>query len=162
MPCNVIHLPGGGSAIVCSRGQRPKRCSVAGCRRPGEFLCDHPKVGGKTCSAAICAHHAKAVGEETHLCPAHVDAPRPYRPSNGTEGDLFQAAWCAKCRKDNPAKGQICRILALSQAFRIEEPLYPKEWVIDAQGPRCTAFADKAAKATRADRAYEEWKRQRR
>lgn len=65
---------------------------------------------------------------------------RAYRPSNGTEGDIFMDEWCFECARngtdDNPCKIQ-CRALAHS----IDEPEYPAEWRYGNNGePMCTAF----------------------
>ena len=60
MSCDRIDLGGGNFAIVCSRGQRRKRCSVPGCDGTGEFQCDEPVVRrGRpgTCDAYLCAAH---------------------------------------------------------------------------------------------------------
>lgn len=67
----------------------------------------------------------------------------PYRPSNGTEGHLFEADWCDKCRRGGA--GQACSIHIRVMAYRIDEPEYPKEWTRDDDGPKCTAFSDKHA-----------------
>lgn len=70
---------------------------------------------------------------------------RPYRPSNGTEGDAFMGAWCARCERDaarrrDPDNNDGCRIIVLSMALKISDAEYPKEWVRDENGPQCTAF----------------------
>jgi len=68
-----------------------------------------------------------------------------YRPSNGTEGMYFMAQFCdhcTKCPMDPDADGQ-CDILGRSFAYQVDEPEYPKEWIVDDDGlsnPRCTAF----------------------
>lgn len=70
-----------------------------------------------------------------------------YRPSNGTEGEMFMSDWCARCTKDKPPHG--CQIIALTMALEVDHPDYPAEWVEDDDGsnPRCTAFeAEKAAR----------------
>ncbi len=69
-------------------------------------------------------------------------AGKPYRPSNGTEGEMFQEQFCYSCRlgqdEDNP-----CDILTRSFAFSIGDADYPKEWVHDRNGrPTCIAFHD--------------------
>lgn len=75
----------------------------------------------------------------------------PYRPSNGTEGDLFQEAWCVKCKRDQAYQDSGgnepgCPLIARSMAFDIGDPQYPKEWrrqVSDRVWPgtaECTAF----------------------
>ena len=51
---------------------------------------------------------------------------RPYRPSNGCEGDWFMNKWCARCTKQDP--GHIgCQIIAGSMAYSLKDPEYPKE-----------------------------------
>lgn len=72
MPCRQVKLPGGGTAIVCSRGRR-QRCA---CGRPAELLCDW-KVKGKksgTCDRPICVvcAYQPALGKD--LCPEHTEA----------------------------------------------------------------------------------------
>lgn len=73
-------------------------------------------------------------------------AGKPYRPSNGTEGELFYENWCADCRRDAAYRrdeGDSCDIVACAMAFNIGDPDYPKEWVIGADGqPKCTAFEE--------------------
>lgn len=72
-------------------------------------------------------------------------AVRPYRPSNGTEGDLFEAKWCGTCARNKVAG---CAIRPASVCCGVEDERYPEEWVEDANdqspfGPsfsaRCTA-----------------------
>jgi hypothetical protein len=74
----------------------------------------------------------------------------PYRPSNGTEGEIFQHRFCDRCKHDaafqadENAEG--CPILALTLVFNEDEPEYPKEWVRDVGdtlwpgSARCTEF----------------------
>lgn len=71
---------------------------------------------------------------------------RPYRPSNGSEGEAFMGTWCARCerdraRRDDPdADG--CDIIVMTMALGINDPAYPAEWIIspDHRRPICTAF----------------------
>jgi hypothetical protein len=68
---------------------------------------------------------------------------RSYRPSNGTEVDIFMSSWCARCREDDRGPemdGDGCEIVVLTMAYDIGHPDYPKAWVTDERGPRCTAF----------------------
>lgn len=74
MPCEPFITSDGISGFICSRGRR-KRCSVAGCRGPGHYLCDHPSGSGRTCSRAVCGHHRTSVGELDY-CPEHARAAR--------------------------------------------------------------------------------------
>lgn len=72
----------------------------------------------------------------------------PYRPSNRTEGDIFHARWCAVCEGARPSRedrdAQPCMIAVYTEAFAIDDPNYPKEWITEARGPRCTAFVEEA------------------
>jgi len=75
MTCHVVKV-GGFTSIVCTRGERPPApCSVPGCGRTHEILCDHPLKGtrsGKTCDAKLCRAHAVNVGPDRDYCPAHA------------------------------------------------------------------------------------------
>lgn len=70
----------------------------------------------------------------------------PYRPSNGTEGECFFAAWCCKCERDASMRSgrsidecdddEKCELILKSF---VGEPL--PEWIHDDRGyPMCTAF----------------------
>ncbi|MEL6921116.1 MAG: hypothetical protein AAFO77_08825 [Pseudomonadota bacterium] len=67
---------------------------------------------------------------------------RPYRPSNGTEGDIFMAAWCERCARwnyDDP--DAVCMIQLRALAHSIDDPDYPEEWQYSDGGvPICSAF----------------------
>ena len=71
MPCVRVPLEGGGVAVVCTRGRRPRRCT---CGAPATLLCDAPRGRG-TCSAPICESCATAIGPDRHLCPKHRPQP---------------------------------------------------------------------------------------
>lgn len=67
----------------------------------------------------------------------------PYRPANGTEGEAFEAQWCANCWRDaafSYGDGDSCTIIADAMAFDVDDPEYPKQWIIEAGRPLCTAF----------------------
>jgi len=69
----IVDLPGGGYAIVCTRGRRPITCSVCGKR--GDKLCDFPLTGvkaGKTCDRGLCQKCAVHVEPDIDYCPAHA------------------------------------------------------------------------------------------
>lgn len=66
-----------------------------------------------------------------------MSTPRPFRPSNGTEGHGFIGEWCCNCERDRDGD---CKIVAATFAYDVDDPEYPKEWVEDERGPRCTAF----------------------
>lgn len=71
--------------------------------------------------------------------------PRPYRPSNGSEGEWFQARFCDQCARDaeyRQTQENGCEILANALCFGGDESGFPNEWVEDddGQNQRCTAF----------------------
>ena len=71
MTCRTIITGPGSFAIVCTRGERKKRCA---CGNVATLLCDFPLTGektGKTCDAPICRRCAKSVGPNRDYCPAH-------------------------------------------------------------------------------------------
>ena len=66
---------------------------------------------------------------------------RPYRPSNGTESDIFMAQWCERCALAD-YDGDGCMIQLRALAHSIGDPEYPAEWSMTNGGaPQCTAFA---------------------
>ena len=70
-----------------------------------------------------------------------TNTPVPYRPSNAAEGCEFESKFCHQCERDDwPTGGNGCSIQADAYVFDESHPSYPKEWVEDATGPRCTAF----------------------
>lgn len=76
-----------------------------------------------------------------------------YRPSSGTEGCGFYENWCSNCAKDKPMSegkdfdecgpDEVCEIIALTMAYDITDPKYPKAWTYDKDGdPCCTEFVE--------------------
>jgi hypothetical protein len=66
-----------------------------------------------------------------------------YRPSNGDEGMWFMDRFCDRCRRDDAfqrGKGDSCPIAAATMIYEEDDPQYPKEWIEDDDGPRCTAY----------------------
>ena len=67
----------------------------------------------------------------------------PYRPSNGTEGEIFESAFCDRCEHD---KDRNCLIHTRALSYRLNEERYPTEWVIPEEADewpgeaKCTAF----------------------
>jgi hypothetical protein len=65
-------------------------------------------------------------------------AGKSYRPANGTEGEIFMERYCYSCNRFDNGK---CPIQFHSLIYDIDDPRYPKEWVIGEDGhPKCTAF----------------------
>lgn len=78
--CSVVKMPGGGVAVVCSRGRRHARCR---CGASATRLCDW-KVEGKrsgTCDVPLCERCTHSPAAEKDLCPQHA------------------AEWKARCAK---------------------------------------------------------------
>lgn len=82
---------------------------------------------------------------------------RPYRPANGTEGMIFDDAWCSRCEHDRhwretgddaESEALPCPILSSAFLFNIGDPEYPAQWIEDdvewptSSNPRCTAFQE--------------------
>lgn len=78
---------------------------------------------------------------------AHAGA--AYQPSNGDEGEMFMKRWCTRCAKDNLDQVTFeggCPIIAYTMALKVDDPDYPKDWVISDKGqPVCTAFVARGA-----------------
>jgi len=55
------------------------------------------------------------------------------------------ARFCDRCQRDaafQSGKGDSCPIAAATMVYDEDDPAYPKEWVEDERGPRCTAFVE--------------------
>ncbi len=69
---------------------------------------------------------------------------KPYRPSNGTEGMIFQEKFCDNCIHDKEWREKDknpCQILSNTLMYERRDAEYPKEWVHDRAGKgTCTAF----------------------
>lgn len=67
-----------------------------------------------------------------------VAAGQPYRPGNGTEGDIFTATWCGQCAKSYDEEfGIRCPIYLQSLVGHVDQ------WIIDSRGqPKCTEFEE--------------------
>lgn len=65
-------------------------------------------------------------------------AGQKFRPSNGTEGQIFIGSWCFQCARD---ANHDCPIVAATFRYTVEEAEYPQEWQYGPDGqPLCTAF----------------------
>ncbi len=74
MPCHVVRLPGGSTAIVMSAAPRPRKCSVCGRQTKDYRLCDGSTGRGKTCDAVLCTACTTRRANDTDYCPLHVRA----------------------------------------------------------------------------------------
>ena len=67
-----------------------------------------------------------------------------YRPSNGTEGNMFMDLWCNYCKREiayQEERDPPCAIMLGTFVFDVRDPEYPKEWCYTEDGqPCCTAF----------------------
>ena len=74
--------------------------------------------------------------------------PRPYQPSNGTEGEAFMERFCYRCKHDaefqQDETREGCQLIVASMAYNPGDDGYPPEWIADdgagLKNPRCTAF----------------------
>lgn len=78
--------------------------------------------------------------QESRLAYFKEAAGKPYRPSNGTDGSIFEAEFCNRCHRGN--RSLMCSILSRVMLYDIGEKGYPKEWIYTEQGPTCTAFEE--------------------
>ena len=75
---------------------------------------------------------------------SHNRAGKPFRPSNGTQGEIFESDFCDRCKRD---RGCGIRMAALMHDETESE--YPKEWVYNEHGqPTCTAFENTGSVAS--------------
>ena len=72
-----------------------------------------------------------------------MDETKKYRPSNGTEGEMFCDDFCYHCIHCDPdpeGKKQ-CEILLRSLCYDIDDPEYPIEWTYNEKDePTCTNY----------------------
>ena len=73
MACEIKPFVGGGFAIICSRGRKPRAlCQEPGCKNIHTKLCDWPGPHAGTCDRMLCDDHATSVGDDKDYCPAHA------------------------------------------------------------------------------------------
>ncbi len=72
MPCHIVRLPGGVTAIVKTAAPRPRKCAFCERRSLNHKLCDFDIGGGKTCDLPICSEHATHHPPDTDYCPRHA------------------------------------------------------------------------------------------
>lgn len=68
-----------------------------------------------------------------------------WRPSNGTEGEIFQEQFCENCVHDrayreDKTRGVPCKVLTMIMACDIGDPEYPEEFSEKDGDRRCTKF----------------------
>lgn len=72
----------------------------------------------------------------------HKLSGKPYRPSNGTEGEIFQHNFCLNCIHENLESETWCEILTRTMYYKVTDASYPTEWIHNDEGePTCTNFA---------------------
>jgi len=68
---------------------------------------------------------------------------KKYRPSNGTEGEIFTDQYCMNCIHCDPdprGKKQ-CLILCKTLVYDLNDKEYPTEWIVNDDGfPICTEW----------------------
>jgi hypothetical protein len=77
----------------------------------------------------------------------NADGKKLYRPSNGTEGEIFIAKFCAHCKHDHPEIGDYCKILNATLMYTTREKEYPQQWIYEDDhnifSGRCTSFEER-------------------
>ena len=70
---------------------------------------------------------------------------KKYRPSNGTEGDMFMSQFCHKCIKfpHSPESVRQCGIYFKTMCYTLADKKYPHQWQIKEDGPVCTAYKNR-------------------
>lgn len=68
-----------------------------------------------------------------------------YRPSNGSEGMYFTSEFCDRCMFDDGVsqygEEKACTLLLNSLMYGVNDPEYPREWIVDEDGHGiCTKF----------------------
>jgi len=89
------------------------------------------------------------IGEKNTFPPSYAkiiiecgDVGKPYRPSNGPEGENFKDEWCRKCSKSDEECGGGCDIQGWTVILSADDPAYPAEWNYRPDGqPQCTDFS---------------------
>lgn len=74
-----------------------------------------------------------------------IELHKIYRPSNGTEGMIFEEHFCSNCIHDNPDPNhpKKCELIIGAYCAYPTDPEYPIEWKYDALGhPTCTKFVN--------------------
>lgn len=75
-------------------------------------------------------------------------AGKKYRPSNGSEGEMFKERFCYSCTKCNardPERMNPCHIEVRTFFLDISDPDYPAEWQYGPNGqPFCAAFEERS------------------
>lgn len=79
MSCESVPFAGG-TAIICTRGAKPKPASsnvCYVCKKKAMYACDFQVAritpGGITCDRGLCLDHAHKVGRNKDLCPEHIE-----------------------------------------------------------------------------------------
>lgn len=75
-----------------------------------------------------------------------MKAGKPFHPSSGTEGIMFESEFCDKCWRDSKYRETLegddgCIILAFAMMREPRDDDYPSQWTHDKEGkPTCTGF----------------------
>ena len=96
---------------------------------------------------------SQAIYPETLAAMLVKRAGEKYRPSNGTEGQLFLDAFCRRCQRDGAMRSganvedcddeERCDLIGLTMVHDVEDHEYPIEWQYGKDGqPCCTAFIE--------------------
>jgi hypothetical protein len=95
--------------FVC--GRRRAACSVPGCRREYEVLCDWKLKGakaGKTCDAKLCGKCTTKPAPDKDLCPAHARAWAEWKAARAARAAAAQSIAhedASRCAEDFDPSG---------------------------------------------------------
>jgi len=66
-------------------------------------------------------HNKKASVKKKEKIQELIKNSEMYRPSNGTDGEIFESTFCQYCNKDNPNKNKFCKTLGALHCGYIED-----------------------------------------
>lgn len=88
MPCTPFKL-GDITGIVCTRGERRKRCCA--CHLTATLACDWKLGNGGLCNKPICPEHGTEVAKDKHVCPEHREPYEQWKVA------ILEASRCKGC-----------------------------------------------------------------
>lgn len=123
MICERVQIPGGGTGVVCSRGQQQHRCAI--CGGLATRRCDGPAPIGarrKTCDRWICDGCARHEEPDRDFCPECVHA-REARPVPLLEDSVRPRGGPPRHLRELLPDGDAARAgLVLAEAYRGRPP----------------------------------------
>ena len=78
-------------------------------------------------------------GRKSLCLKQNMEEIKPYRPSNGMEGEYFLSVFCNKCLVGKESENG-CNILIKTMVFCEKDKEYPFDWVVSDGNPECKSF----------------------